>query len=111
MVLEPANIATITVAVVGLLSMWISQRISAKASMQNQRSLAEVEAYARAVKMDRETIARQKEEILELVQDKKSLKMENSQLKIDGAKKDVTNRALVKQVLELQEKLREKSHG
>lgn len=108
MKLDGGNIATIIVAVVGLLGMWLSQKISARASTQNQRVLAEVEAYSRAVKMDRDTIERQKKELEEYAEEQELLKKENKQLKADGAKKDITNAALVRQVLALQERIRKK---
>jgi hypothetical protein len=107
-VLDKANIATIIVAVVGLLGMYLTQKISARASTQNERVKAEVEAYARAVKMDRETIDRRDKEIEHLVAERRELKAENLRLKHENAKKDVANTALVKQNLMLQDQLREK---
>jgi hypothetical protein len=107
-VLDKANIATIIVAVVGFFGMWLSQKISARASMQNERVKAEVEAYARAVKMDRETIERQAQEIREFREERTELKRENLHLKHENAKKDVANAALVKQNLMLQDELRKK---
>lgn len=71
--MEAINWAGIAVAVIGIVTAWLSGRAarlaakhSADASVSNARTLAETEAYSRARKMDTETIEHQEEEIKEL---------------------------------------------
>lgn len=64
--IDPINIGTILVTIIGVGGAWLTQRTSAKASRMNSKEVAEVEAYNRARSMDLKTIERQDEEIAEL---------------------------------------------
>lgn len=108
---EGANLATIIVALVGFLGMYITHRISAKASTQNARTVAEVEAFARAVKMDRDTIKRQDEELEDLTKQLKDIRNERRVWIIESAAKDQKIEALVRQNVQLRKELREKNSG
>ncbi len=85
--MEPSSIAAIVVALISVLSAWLAGRaartaakFSADASMSNEKIKAETEAYARARKMDTDTIKRQDEELEELREEVKSLKEDNRAL-------------------------------
>jgi predicted RNase H-like nuclease (RuvC/YqgF family) len=83
-----ASYASIVIAIIGVVSAWLAKReatkaakASADASMANAKTQAETDAYARARKMDIETIARQEAEIKKLTDKVQFLEAENSLLK------------------------------
>jgi len=87
--LDSINWAGIGIALIGVISAWLSGRSANKAakftsgaSVLNARTVAETEAYGRARKLDTETIQRQDEELDELREENKLLKMQVRQLTI-----------------------------
>lgn len=85
--IDPLNVAGIIIALIAALGAWATHRSSAKATVVNAKAAAELEAYGRAVNMDRETIKQQDAEILELRQDRmadrrriKELEKDNEEL-------------------------------
>lgn len=78
--MEAFNWAGIVVAMVGIVTAWLSGRAarlaakhSADATVINAKTLAETEAYNRARKMDIETIEHQEEEIKQLRDENREL--------------------------------------
>jgi predicted RNase H-like nuclease (RuvC/YqgF family) len=76
------------VALIGVVSAWLSARaarnaakFSADASTANEKAKAETDAYHRARKMDIETIERQDAEIRELIDKVRHLEEENRALR------------------------------
>lgn len=109
--LDGANLATVIVAIVGLLGMWGSHKIAARASIKNSRTTAEVEAYVRAVDMDKDTIKGLKERLVEVLAENKELREERRVWRIERAQKDAKIEALVRQNLLQRDQLREKNSG
>lgn len=104
MSVDPLNIGAILIALFSLLGSWATQRSSAKAALQNTRAAAEVEAYARAVKMDSETIQRQDAEILELRNERNADRKRIKELEDDNEGLHRECRHLRRRVILLEEK-------
>lgn len=79
--MEEGNWFSVAVAAIGLISAWLASRAarkaaksSADASVSNEKTKAESDAYKRARAMDIETIERQDEELKELRDEIRSLR-------------------------------------
>lgn len=86
--MDQFNWGSVVIAAIGIISAWLAGRqarkaaqSSADASMANVRAQAETEAYNRARAMDIQTIQRQDEDILDLVEQIKELKADNKSLR------------------------------
>lgn len=86
--LGPSDIASVAVAAIAALGMWASSRSAKKAMVQStsissktDKEIAETEAYARARKLDIETIERQDREITEVREENHEIKLENMALR------------------------------
>lgn len=115
--LDPANIPTLITAAAGLLGMWGAHKISARATRKNAKEVAETEAYVRARAMDDRTIARQDTEIedlklrlKEVVGDNVDLRKRDREQTTEIDKLRTERMALVKKIINLQDKARGESH-
>lgn len=109
--MDGANWAAIAVAAISIISAWLSGRAahraaqsSSTASIANEKTKAETEAYHRARKMDLETIDRQAEKIDELREENKKLFEQIRELKADNERLHEDNDRLRRRLsrLELQ---------
>lgn len=78
-------------------------QITTEASVTNSKMLAETEAYARARKMDVETINRQDEEIKEIQQNNRELREKIRELKRDNERMHKENLSLRERVTRLEQ--------
>lgn len=115
--------AGVVVALIGVISAWLSGRsaraaakYNADASMASNKAQAETEAYQRARNMDLKTIQRQDEEIEEIRINSEKLRekvrtliQDNERLRTDNQRLHDDNDALRRRVSRLEQQLGETS--
>lgn len=94
MKIDPLNLGAILIALIAALGAWLTHRQTAKATIVSAKSAAEMEAYGRAVNMDRETIKRQDGEIEKLREENDKLKKRVKTLEDDYDKLHSEHRKL-----------------
>ena len=110
--MDGANWAAIAVALISIISAYLSGRAankaaqsSSNASMINERTKAETEAYNRARKMDIETIQRQDAEIEEIREENRNFREEIRALRRDNERLHEDNDRLRRRVTSLEQQL------
>ena len=107
--LDPTSLAAVIVAIVGALGAWAAARSARSASLISEKTKAEQEAYARARKMDVETIERQDKEIAELRDLDAARELAIRELRQDNQRLHEENAALRRRVTTLEEQQGDKS--
>lgn len=103
--MDAGNWATIIVAAITVLAAILSGRAAAGASKFSSKAQAETEAYARARKMDIETIERQDKEIEELREEVAQHREKIKELKLDNERLHEDNDRLRRRIIRLERQL------